>query len=329
MTGMHVQGRGHLLRISAVVGCMAWFLTGCGDNGASSSGEAYGLERGKATAGTQASPATPTASSSTKAVRRLTFGVYQTDKPSEVYRQFSPVVDALARTAEKYYGSPLTIEFKSYGTYEGGLNAIVTGNVDLMRLGPASYILAQQEPPGVQLLAMELKKGKDRFKGVIVVRADSSYETLADLEGARFAFGDVNSTIGRYLAQAHLMEAGIFADDLGSFAFLGRHDKVAKAVQLGDFDAGSLKMNTFKKMNRDGSLRILKEFLNVTKPWVAKADLEPRLIEAITLGLVAIDDTDALDALGVSGFQPAKDEYYDFVRKAMAQAQRFHEKTSS
>ena len=85
---------------------------------------------------------------------------------------------------------------------------------------------------------MEDKKGERRFSGVIVVGADSSIKRLADLAGKRFAFGDENSTIGRYLAQAELVKAGIRARDLAHYEYLGRHDLVAKAVSLGDFRAG-------------------------------------------------------------------------------------------
>jgi phosphonate transport system substrate-binding protein len=260
-------------------------------------------------------------SSSTKASLTLTFGVYQTDKPSEVYRQFRPVVDALSRALKTHYGSPVAIDFKSYGSYDGGLNAIVQGEVDMMRLGPASYVLAKRKEPGVQLLVMEEKKGKRRFKGVIAVRTDSSYKTLAELKGIRFAFGNENSTIGRYLAQDELIRAGIFAADLPGSKFLGRHDKVAKAVQLGDFEAGSLKMSTFKKMNGNGDLRILKDFDNVTKPWVARAGLAPRLVEALRQGLLEMQDEKALKALRVSGFGMTSDEEYSFVREAMERAE--------
>jgi hypothetical protein len=36
---------------------------------------------------------------------------------------------------------------------------------------------------------------------VIAVQKDSPLKTLAELKGKKFAFGDQNSTIGRYLAQ--------------------------------------------------------------------------------------------------------------------------------
>ena len=100
------------------------------------------------------------------------------------------------------------------------------------------------------------------------MQADSKFETLKDLKGASFAFGNINSTIGRYLAQSELLKEGIDNNALSKSEYLGCHDKVFKAVELGDFDAGSLKESTFKKLNKDNQLRVLHRFENVTKPWV-------------------------------------------------------------
>ena len=243
-----------------------------------------------------------------------------------MYKKFNPMAVSLSKAASQLLGKETTVRLRILKTYEDGLEAIVTGGVDFMRMGPASYILAKQRDENVQLLAMELKKGKKRFQGVVVVGKDSAFQTLADLKGASFAFGDPNSTIGRYLVQDQLVKAGVFEKSLRRFEFLGRHDKVAKAVALGDFDAGSVKMSTFKKMNRDGTLRILQSFENVTKPWVARPELEDEVAEALRTALLETSDADALKALKASGFAPASDAEYEFVREGMKSAETFSAK---
>jgi len=106
---------------------------------------------------------------------------------------------------------------------------------------------------------MEKQDGGKRFEGYIVVRRDSPIRTLADLKGKSFAFGDRNSTIGRFLSQELLQEAGVLERDFApdGIQYLGRHDIVFRAVEIGDFDAGALKSSTFDKMNKRGQLRIL------------------------------------------------------------------------
>ncbi|MBN1908719.1 MAG: PhnD/SsuA/transferrin family substrate-binding protein [Pirellulales bacterium] len=253
----------------------------------------------------------------------LSFGVYQTDKPSTMYQQFTPVIKQIERNMGERLGRPVRIHMVIFKTYEEANQALVDGEVDFVRFGPASYVLAKDRNPDISLLAMEHEKGKKRFHGVIVVPEHSPVQKLADLKGSRFAFGDENSTIGRYLVQDVLAKAGVHARDLAGYAYLDRHDTVAKAVALGDYDAGSVKENTFKKLNQDGKLRVLHRFENVMKPWIARSGLDPKLLSPLRESLLAIKDPAALKALKFSGFLPAEDADYQFVRDGMKRSEKF------
>lgn len=250
----------------------------------------------------------------------IRFGVYQTDKATELYRKFQPMLEMIEQAVALRLEQPVDIQLRIFKTYEAGLDALVGGDVDFVRFGPASYLLAHSREPNIELLAKESKNGKSTFHGVICVRADSPYETLEDLSGCRFAFGNPESTIGRYLSQAELMRIGITSDELESFEYLGQHDKVAKAVILGDFDAGALKESTFNKMNTSSELRALHMFENVTKPWVARADLDPEVAGALRFALLNAKDLDALKSLKVSGFMQATDSDYEPTRQAISVA---------
>ncbi|MBN1126860.1 MAG: PhnD/SsuA/transferrin family substrate-binding protein [Sedimentisphaerales bacterium] len=254
---------------------------------------------------------------------QLTFGVYQSDKATTMYRMFLPVIEKVQERAEELLEQPVDIYFKIFKTYQEAQDALVNGEVDFVRFGPASYVLSKKKNPDIQLLAIELVKGEMRFNGMIITRADSGIESLWELEGRSFAFGDKDSTIGRYLAQAELIRAGLYLKDLSHFEYLGRHDKVATAVLMKDFDAGSLKESTYKKYNKDGELRILKTFENVSKPWIARKDLEPRVFQALRQSLLELKDPDSLKDLKISGFGPVTDKDYAFVRGGMRAAAYF------
>ena len=247
----------------------------------------------------------------------LTFGIYRTDKATTMYRQFLPIVESIQEDLAVELGRPVEIELKIYKTYQEGLESLVDGTADFVRFGPASYVLAKQQNPGVELLAMEHEDGQKRFKGVVIVRRDDPAKSLADLRGRTFAFGDENSTIGRYLVQAELVRAGIRAQDLTAHKYLGRHDAVFTAVQMGDYDAGSVQISTFEKMNEDKKLRVLHEFDNVTKPWVARAGLDADVRAALTRVLVAFDDKKLLATLKITGLTATSDAEYAFVREGM------------
>ncbi len=253
----------------------------------------------------------------------LTFGVYQSDKASVMYRNFRPVVEYLNQKLNQSLNQSIDINITIFKTYNDAINAITNGEVDFVRFGPSSYIAAKKRNPGIQLLAMELKKGKKTFTGMIVVRNDSHIKTLSDIKGQRFAFGDRKSTIGRYLAQCELINAGINGEDLLDFDFLGRHDTVAKALLMGDYDAGSIKEKTFHEYNKQNKLRVIRRFSNVTKPWLARKDLDPKLFTTLQQLLFKINDKGILANLGVSGFMKATESDYKPVQEAMQKAMQF------
>jgi len=255
--------------------------------------------------------------------RTLTFGVYSFKKPTEVVRDFAVATDALAAALTKDTGAAVALQLRVFKTYDECLTRFVAGDIDIVRFGPASYVLAQQRQPKVQLLAAEQEDGKKRCKGVIVVRKNSPIRSLADLKGHSFAFGDENSTIGRYLSQQQLVDAGIHADDLSSFRYLDRHDKVFKAVEVGDFDAGAVHIGTFEDLNDKGQLREIARFDNVGKPWVARAGLDSKLVTALRKTLLGMTDQATLKALKCEGFLPTADEDFELVRKGMKRAELF------
>jgi phosphonate transport system substrate-binding protein len=251
----------------------------------------------------------------------LWFGLYQSDKATEMYRKFTPVIEAIQSDVEKRLGRSTDIEMRIFKTYDDGIEALAKGTVDFVRFGPAPYILAKQRNKSIELIVMELEEGKKQFNGCIVVPRDSKIRELADLRERTFAFGDRNSTIGRYLVQEHLLKAGIRATDLGRYEYLDRHDKVAAAVLAGDFEAGAVKESNLDESK--GQLRALVTFPNVTKPWVARAGLEPATLEALRASLLTLTDPVVLKPMKVSGFAECSDAEYDSVRQSMRAAEAF------
>lgn len=258
-----------------------------------------------------------------KSVLQLEFGVYQSDKATVMYRKLSPVLEWLQNDLEARVKRPVDIRLTIFKTYDEGIESLVQGKIDFTRFGPSSYISAKKRNADIDLIAMELENGERRFQGVIAVKQDSPLHALADLKGKRFAFGDQNSTIGRYLAQAELVKANLHASDLASFAYLGRHDTVARAVEIGDYDAGSMAFSTFEDLRSAGKLRALCTFDNVTKPWIARAGLDPALTGALRESLLSLKDAGVLKELKISGFATATDGDYAFVRDGMKRADEF------
>ncbi len=258
------------------------------------------------------------ATAPTYADQTLKFGIYASDKPSAVVRQFKPLLNVIEAQMQARLGEKLSIRMQVAKSYEQGIDDLVQGQVDFARFGPASYILAKQQNPELKIIAAEAKKGKKTFNGVIAVHQESPIQSIADLKGKKFAFGSEKSTIGRYLSQLYLAEQGVFASDLQSYEYLGRHDAVGAAVAVGSFDAGALKEGTFKKLVKKGKkLRILASFQNVSKPWIARQGLDEKIYHGLRQVLIELADEHALKALKKSGFLAAADADYDRIRTSI------------
>ncbi len=248
----------------------------------------------------------------------LSFGVYASDKPSAMVRQFRPVLNIIEERMTDLLGEPVGIRLQVAKTYEQGIVDLVEGNVDFARFGPASYIEAKEADSGISILALESSGGTKVSNGVICVARDSSITSMEDLVGLRFAFGDQRSTIGRYLSQLYLLRHNVRAADLKYFEYLGRHDKVGYAVASGRFDAGALKESTLENLVESGvPLRVIGSFPNVTKPWIARSGLPERYRQALKQVLFMIKDEDALRALSKDGFLEGDDRDYAFIREAI------------
>jgi phosphonate transport system substrate-binding protein len=114
------------------------------------------------------------------------------------------------------------------------------------------------------------------------------------------------------------------AADLGSYDYLGRHDKVGHAVGIGQYDAGALKESTFAKLLKKGvPIRALAEFQNVTKPWIAHSGLGNQIFIALQESLLELKDSAALKPLKKDGFVTGSDEDYSMIRKSIIENYAF------
>jgi phosphonate transport system substrate-binding protein len=219
-------------------------------------------------------------------------------------------------------GVPIKLNMRIFSAYSEALDAVVQGETDIARLGPASYVTAKQRNPRLPILVVESHGGSHRFSGVIVVPKDSPIRTIADLRGKRFAFGEPLSTTGRYMPQAQLIAAGIHAPDLAEFDYLGRHDKVAFAVAAGSYDAGGTNESMLMKYGESKGLRMLASYQSPTHAWVTRVGFDPKLTNVLREVLLEMKGVN-LQYIGRDGFLPGSDANYDELREAMRRARDF------
>ncbi len=257
---------------------------------------------------------------------KIIFGAYSSDKPSAMVAQVQPTLIAISKKIAEIYGEKVTFRMQVVRGYKKGVDRLIDKKFDIMRLGPASYVMAKNRAPKISILAMENKGGRKTFNGVIAVHKDSTLTELSQLRDRTFAFGSKRSTLGRFFAQLTLTRAGVLGKDLRSFTYLGRHDKVGRAVGAKLFEAGALEGTTFAKLVRKGvPIRALVKFSNATRPWIAREGLAPGIAAKIRKAMLALTDKKATRWLRFDGFLPGNDADYGPTRQAIEENHLFFE----
>ena len=261
---------------------------------------------------------------SARAEISLAVGLYPTEQPRAMVQDLRPALDFMEEYLEAELGEEVEIRTQIVKGYREAIDAILSNQVDFARLGGASYVLCKTEDPDVNILAMENHNGSVQFNGVIVVRADSAIENVSQLRGRTFAFVSDSSALGRYFPQAYLLNAQIRSRDLKDFAYLGRHEEVGRAVSAGRYDAGALSQRMYERLVERGmKLRAIAHFENVSRAWVARSGLEPRVRAALQKAFLQLHDPKILQTLGFDGFVPGSDTYYDETRRVIADSTAF------
>jgi phosphonate transport system substrate-binding protein len=235
----------------------------------------------------------------------------------EIVRRFTPLAEALARSA----GRPIVVRVGV--SYAENIAAIGTDSVDFAYMGPASYVRMTGRYGTKPLLARQVINGDPMLHGEIIVRQDSAIRSLQDLKGKRFAFGDPESTGSHVVPAAMLREAGVPESALAQATFLHAHRNVALAVLAGDFDAGAVHEDIFREYAPRGLRSLAHQPPVADHLFVASGRLAAAEIDLLRRALEELPGTPAGRAAmtaidpGMTALVAARDSDYDNLRALM------------
>jgi phosphonate transport system substrate-binding protein len=151
-------------------------------------------------------------------------------------KKMTPITDYISQALEE--------DIKLYigRNYEDTMKKIANGSLDMGFIGPAPYVKIKDQ---VELVATLRSGVAPCFKSVIITSKSSDIHELSDLKGKSFAFGSPHSTLAFYVPAAILNNNGIIKT-LKDYRFLNKHDRVAKNVIMGKYDAGAIKISVYE-----------------------------------------------------------------------------------
>lgn len=158
-------------------------------------------------------------------------GLFQPDKERN---------DATYRPFAQYLSKKLgrEVQLRTVDTWEGLAKSLANGETDLALLGPWGYVLANNDS-GAQAVATILYDGKPEYYSIIVTHPDSGIQSVKDLKGKTFAFGDKGSTSGYLIPLHYFMQQGIEPDKYFSKVVYTKHQAIEMQVTAGQLDAGA------------------------------------------------------------------------------------------
>jgi len=225
------------------------------------------------------------------------------------------------------------VDIQNYPDYNGVVEAMNFGHVDMAFFGPLTYVVAHQKS-GAEAIVVQLVKGKPFYHSYIITHKDHPWNTLdelfADPGAVSFAFGDPSSTSGSLVPGVELKSRGVLVSEneskLKELRYTGSHDVTALAVQNKDVDAGAIDSAIFENLVEQGTIDgdrlkvIWQSDALYQYPWAVKKGTDPDTVKLLQETFAGITDEAVLSGFGISGFAPASNEDYESIR-AVAQAE--------
>lgn len=192
-------------------------------------------------------------SESSAGTRTLRFTAIPDHNSTELREKFEPLAE--------YLGEQLGVEVEYVPTssYPASVDAFKNGDVQLAWFGGLTGVQAREAVDGARAIAQG--KVDPHYKSYFIANADTGIERSdkfpMELAGKSFTFGSEASTSGRLMPSYFITkETGKSPEEFfGSPSnFSGSHDKTAKLVEAGTFEAGALNYKTYDKMVAKGDL---------------------------------------------------------------------------
>lgn len=254
----------------------------------------------------------------------LTLAVHPFLSHEALLKKFTPFANYL----EKVTGMKVAVKIGA--DYDEHIQYIGSNKVDIAYMGPASYVIMTKEFGPRPLLARLEVNAQAYFEGNIIVRKDSEISSLQDLKGKRIAFGEPSSTMSYIVPHFMLHQAGVFADNAPTHEFLHSHGNVALGVLSGDFDAGAVKPEVFRKYASDG-LRTIAVTPGISEHlFVTRSDLPEKLVKQLRDAMLNMKHSpEGMAALrsikkSVTALVKVEDKDYGNLRKILIESENLH-----
>jgi phosphonate transport system substrate-binding protein len=238
--------------------------------------------------------------------------------PGKIVRDSQPLVKYLEKETSS------RIELVVPTNYAAVVEAIANDRVDIAYFGGFTFVQASQRASVRPLVQRERDQN---FHSIFITQPRSGINSLGDLKGHSFAFGDVNSTSGHLMPAYYMRAANVDPSVLAKALYTSGHDATALAVANGKVDAGAMDELVFANMTKSGKITPDQLKIFYTTPaffdyvWAARKGLDPKLSDGFSAAFLKLEASNPeskllLDLLNATKYVRAEDANYDKLRQA-------------
>jgi phosphonate transport system substrate-binding protein len=246
----------------------------------------------------------------------LRIGFIPAEDSRAMIRQSQDILDIVAKQ------TGMKIESFVGSDYNGTVEALRNGHVDVALLGPFSYILATTQAP-VEAFAVTViaKTMQPSYKSIIIAKKDSPITSIQTLKGHTYAFVDPGSTSGFMVPSAAFKAAGITPEkDFKQVMYSGGHDATIVAVGEGKVEAGSVADRIYERGCAKGladcsKLKVVWESPPIwNDPVLYRKTLPEDMKKKIREAFYSVKNLPFGEMGTVARFDPISDKDYDPLR---------------
>lgn len=263
----------------------------------------------------------------------LVFAAIPSEQDSDPRQSYATVIERLeANTGRE-------VEFKQTTNYNGVIEGMKSGTIDVAVFGPFSYVLARTVGAEITPVAVSVEDTKEPIYHSygIAKGDDASVKSLKDFKGKKVCFVDPASTSGYLFPSAGLEQNDLDPDKDVQKVMAGGHDLSVMSVKSGKCDVGfasdtmvDTTMPDAGKLKK-GEIKVVWRSTGIPSSPVAMRDALPEDVrKGITTSFTKqlnkdwlvkngkCDDAKSCLVAGESaiwGYLPITDKAYDPIRK--------------
>jgi phosphonate transport system substrate-binding protein len=274
--------------------------------------------------------------------KSVTFAIIQTEEMSVLGQRWGKTL--------KYVSKKIGADINFYTTtsYASVVEAMLGGFVDIGKLGPKIYLVANDKSKGQIVPVVATARQPTIFYpkpcacyfGTLATKKGSGLTSIKSLKGKVLALVDPGSTSGNALPRAlfpDLIGGKTLEQYFGRIFYSGSHSASVRAVATGKADAGFISESTFARVIGKGEVK--KEDFNylwrspkvpIDVVSVNKNTLSPEMINKIRDAFHGMTKTDEgrklLKETGYAAFTLAEDSTFDTLRKILEAKKKLKKK---